>query len=314
MPDRLSERYELLDEPRGRHGFSRVCRAIDRKSGREVAVTVLETSEPRIREAFLWHADALGKVHHPNVVNVIDMGFLEENGVSKPFAVRPWLHGVTLEQLVAIQGPLSLSKAVEITTEVCGALDFLHDLGVAHADVGLASIQIDEDASVKLTDLTGYSRDAIPGETAPSDILRANGCVAADVSDVAAAIYGMLCGPMVEATLAVRPALHELNPAVSEQLSLMIEAAMDASHRPYSTAAEFAQSLSSAVSEQRPEELRELKERRYQELVDKKFLEGLSHPEQKELGSLFGELSEYDEAFYRPVLRDLRERKHEREP
>lgn len=106
MPDRLSERYELLGEPWGRHGFSRVCRALDRRSGREVSVTVLEASEPQIREAFVREAATLAHLNHPSIVNVYDTGFLDEDGVSKPFAVRPWLHGVTIEQLVATKGPL----------------------------------------------------------------------------------------------------------------------------------------------------------------------------------------------------------------
>lgn len=53
---------------------------------------------------------------------------------------------------------------------------------------------------------------------------------------------------------------------------------------------------------------------RYRDLVDQKYLKGLSEREQEEMDALGDTIDSFHDEFYAPILADLRERQKSRKP
>jgi eukaryotic-like serine/threonine-protein kinase len=130
-------RYEPLSElGRGTSGV--VYKAFDPKLDRLVALkilrpelTSLEESGVGLKQRFHQEAVAAGRLTHPAIVAVHDVGEAE----SRPFMVMEYIEGGTLADLLLGGQPLPLADAVEIVLQVCAALDYAHRHGVVHRDI-----------------------------------------------------------------------------------------------------------------------------------------------------------------------------------
>jgi predicted Ser/Thr protein kinase len=130
-------RYELLSElGRGTSGV--VYKAFDPKLDRLVALkilrpelTSLEESGVGLKQRFHQEAVAAGRLTHPAIVAVHDVGEAE----SRPFMIMEYIEGGTLADLLLGGQPLPLADAVEIVLQVCAALDYAHRHGVVHRDI-----------------------------------------------------------------------------------------------------------------------------------------------------------------------------------
>lgn len=130
-------RYELLSElGRGTSGI--VYKAFDPKLDRLVALkilrpelTSLEESGGGLKQRFHQEAVAAGRLTHPAIVAVHDVGEAE----GRPFMVMEYIEGGTLADLLLGGQPLPLADAVEIVLQVCAALDYAHRHGVVHRDI-----------------------------------------------------------------------------------------------------------------------------------------------------------------------------------
>lgn len=130
-------RYELLSElGRGTSGV--VYKAHDPKLDRMVAMKILrpelvslEESGVGLKQRFHQEAVAAGRLTHPAIVAVHDVG--ESDG--RPFMVMEYIEGGTLADLLLGGRPLPLAEAVGIAVQVCAALDYAHRHGVVHRDI-----------------------------------------------------------------------------------------------------------------------------------------------------------------------------------
>jgi len=144
-------RYELGPEI-GRGNMAVVHRAFDPRLQRQLAVKILHaefSGEKRHRRAFLAEAHASGRLSHPAITTIHDVG--ESNG--KPFMAMELLEGATLQQRLDSEGPLSAREVVEIGIQLAEALDYAHRSGVVHRDVKPENVVMTGQGSrVKLTD------------------------------------------------------------------------------------------------------------------------------------------------------------------
>jgi eukaryotic-like serine/threonine-protein kinase len=130
-------RYELLSElGRGTSGV--VYKAHDPKLDRLVALKILrpelvslDESGVSLKQRFHQEAVAAGRLTHPAIIAVHDVGEAE----SRPFIIMEYIDGGTLADLLLGGQPLPLADAVEIVVQVCAALDYAHRHGVVHRDV-----------------------------------------------------------------------------------------------------------------------------------------------------------------------------------
>jgi serine/threonine protein kinase len=123
--------------------------------GRQYALKVLRSKvierEAGAAQQFLREARTAARVHHPNIVDVFDFGYL---GDGRPYFVMELLEGESLGERVHRVGPLPPAEAVTIARQLGEALAAAHDRGVIHADVTPSNVLVlaGEHVHVKLVD------------------------------------------------------------------------------------------------------------------------------------------------------------------
>jgi len=160
MEERRNERfgrYEVLSEL-GRGAMGVVYKARDPKINRVVAVKTINLAgqppeeEQEYRERFLREAEAAGRLSHPGIVTIFDVG--EEPDTRSPYIVMEYVGGQTLDKMLASDPDhkLPLDKALQLTLELAEALDCAHGQGVVHRDLKPANILITEEGNAKIAD------------------------------------------------------------------------------------------------------------------------------------------------------------------
>ncbi len=149
-------RYEILAEL-GRGNMGIVYKAYDPKINRHVAIKTIalavpeSSAEPSSRADFIREAEAAGRLSHPRIVAVFDVG--EDPATSNPYIVMEYVAGKSLEEILADQRrKLPPQTAVHFVQEVAEALDYAHLQGVVHRDVKPSNILVAEDGHVKVAD------------------------------------------------------------------------------------------------------------------------------------------------------------------
>lgn len=94
-------------------------------------------SDRQYHERMLREARAAGRIEHPNVVEIYDVGETREG---RPFLVMELLRGESLEDLLDRSGALPAEHAVAIATQVAAGLAAAHTAGVVHRDLKPANI------------------------------------------------------------------------------------------------------------------------------------------------------------------------------
>jgi serine/threonine-protein kinase len=143
-------KYDVIDVL-GRGGMGVVYRGIDKHIGREVAIKTLTQGfqgDPGMLARFYDEARRTGRLKHPNIVTVYDLG--DDNGM--PYIVMERVEGESLDKLIYSNAPLSMADRLRIIEEVCSALGYAHRNNVIHRDVKPANIFVQPDGTAKLLD------------------------------------------------------------------------------------------------------------------------------------------------------------------
>src|ERR1039457_359622 len=159
MDDRRSERfgrYEILTEL-GRGAMGVVYKARDPKINRVVAVKTVSLAgqppeeEREYRERFFREAEAAGRLSHPGIVTIFDVG--EEPETRVPYIVMEYVGGQFLDKLLSRDDhKLPVETALQLALELAEALDCAHGQGVVHRDLKPANILLTEDGHAKIAD------------------------------------------------------------------------------------------------------------------------------------------------------------------
>jgi eukaryotic-like serine/threonine-protein kinase len=153
-PQVLGERYEI-GGVLGRGGMAEVHRGRDLRLGREVAVKVLRSDlarDPSFQVRFRREAQASASLNHPAIVAVYDTGEDRTTTGATPYIVMEYVEGETLRDVLRREGRLSPERAMSLSADICGALDFSHRNGIVHRDVKPGNVMITPQGSVKVMD------------------------------------------------------------------------------------------------------------------------------------------------------------------
>jgi hypothetical protein len=156
--------YEIL-APLGAGGMGEVYRARDTRLGREVAVKVLPpafASDPDRLRRFEQEARAAGRLEHPNILVIHDVGTHE----GSPYLVTELLEGETLRARMA-PGALPPRKAIDCALQIARGLAGAHERGLVHRDLKPENLFVLRDGRVKILDF-GIAKLTRPEEGAPA--------------------------------------------------------------------------------------------------------------------------------------------------
>ena len=148
FPRRVGD-FELLEEI-GRGGMGVVYRATQISLNRAVALKMIlpgRLASATDLSRFRAEAEAAGKLKHPHVVSVHEVGELD----GQPFFSMPLIEGTTLAKRLA-DGPLSSRETAELLLPICRAVAEAHRLGILHRDLKPSNILIDHEGRPYVTD------------------------------------------------------------------------------------------------------------------------------------------------------------------
>jgi serine/threonine-protein kinase len=131
--------------------MAEVFLAEDTRLDRKAAITFLPVDlagEPARRQRLLTEAKAASALNHPHVRVVYDVGETEDG---LPYIAMEFVEGQSLFDLVK-QGPLEISRAVQIAVQVTDALDAAHSRRIIHRDIKPENISLNERGEVKVLD------------------------------------------------------------------------------------------------------------------------------------------------------------------
>jgi serine/threonine-protein kinase len=243
----------------GEGGMGRIYEAQHtRIAQKRFAIKVLRPeliTSSQVRARFQREIEAVARVTHPAVLSIIDVGSTDRGW---PFMVCEYLHGMDLLRYLRRFGPLQDERVVQVGCRIAEALEATHAQGVIHRDLKPSNVFLlgafeplgPEWDRVKLIDfgLSRFvSRDdqlsksgvvmGTPAYMSPEQARGSKTDHLTDVYGVGAVLYAAATGvpPFREETQQqtliavmsrepVRP--RELNPAISEQLELVIQRAL----------------------------------------------------------------------------------------
>lgn len=167
QPRLLGGRYQV-GELLGYGGMAEVHRGRDLRLGRDVAIKTLRNDLARdatFQLRFRREAQNAASLNHPAIVAVYDTG--DERGPAGeelPYIVMEFVNGRTLKEVLAAEGRLMPRRALEITADICAALEFSHRHGIIHRDIKPGNVMLTQTGQVKVMDF-GIARALASGAT-----------------------------------------------------------------------------------------------------------------------------------------------------
>jgi serine/threonine-protein kinase len=198
-------RYEVVSVL-GRGAMGTVYKAIDPVIERTVAIKTIsldQTKDERVEfeERFYREAKSAGRLNHPNIVTIYDVGETDEAA----YIAMEFLEGESLRELLDSGVVLPVDQIVRIAVRIAGALNYAHENHVVHRDIKPANIMIARNRDVKIMDFgiakisTGSRTLAgtvlgSPKYMAPEQVVGKDTDGRADIFALGAMLYEMLTG------------------------------------------------------------------------------------------------------------------------
>lgn len=184
----------------GSGGFGAVYLAEDTWIHKKVAIKVPHRQNIDFGE-MLREPRLLASLSHPNIVALLTA----EKQENVFFIVMEYVPGETLEAIIEREGSLDLVPALDLTCQICNAVDHAHSQNVLHRDLRPANVLVSENGVVKVADF-GTSRfleAAAQGTTvigsppymAPEQF-HGQATFASDIYSLGVTMYQMLTGTL----------------------------------------------------------------------------------------------------------------------
>ncbi|MDA0587366.1 MAG: protein kinase [Planctomycetota bacterium] len=242
-----------IEERIGLGGMGAVFRALDTTLQRHVALKLLSPSQSFDSSSvkrFRNEARAAARLNHENISTVHFIG--EDKGLH--FIAFEFVTGSNIRDLIRRRGKMPIADTVNYVLQIAYALKHISAMGVVHRDIKPSNIIITPKGRAKLVDL-GLARNettesqgelTLPGTTlgtfdyiSPEQAKDPRSVdVRSDIYSLGCTLFHMLTGqaPYPEGTVLQKLLEHQasevpdprtLNPAVSEQLSLIVQRMMN---------------------------------------------------------------------------------------
>ena len=222
-----AEKYRILEEL-GSGGMGKVYLAYDQDLERAVALKTVQRTTPELVRRFVEEAKIMGQLQHPNIVTVHELGLTAQN---KLYYTMPVVTGRTLSDVleklqvgdVATQHVYSLTRLMQVFTQITQALSYAHAKGVVHRDLKPVNVMLGAHGEVQVLDwgiskVLGHAWSSAtgrlmgtPGYMAPEQTLGDEVDARTDIFALGAMLYEFLTltRPFGYGMEALRRAVHE---------------------------------------------------------------------------------------------------------
>lgn len=239
-------RYEVIKEL-GRGAMGTVFLGKDPRINREVAIKTLRYEEidpeqiDEVKKRFFREAEAAGKLSHPNIVTIYDVG--EDYDIA--YMAMELLDGADLEKFTKKENLLPMEEVVRVVSCVASALDYAHANGIVHRDIKPANIMMLNNREVKVADFgiarvmaTSKTQTGIimgtPSYMSPEQIAGKKVDGRSDLFSLGVVLYELIAGEkpftgdsiatlMYNITTSPPPSIKELSPDIPEKLAPILE-------------------------------------------------------------------------------------------
>lgn len=147
-------RYRIVGRL-GKGTMGLVYKGLDPKLNRPVAIKTIRFSDEfdseqvqEIKERFLREAEIAGRLSHPAIVTIHDVG--EDRDLT--YMAMEYLEGKDLSHYAVKGRLLPLQAVVDVVARVAEAVDYAHSQEVIHRDIKPANIMLLKNGDVKVTD------------------------------------------------------------------------------------------------------------------------------------------------------------------
>ncbi|MFQ5719607.1 MAG: protein kinase [Acidobacteriota bacterium] len=201
-------RYRIEAEI-GKGAMGRVFLAHDPAIDRKIAIktVILPAGLParereEVRARFQREVQAAGKLAHPNIVTIHDVG---EDAALGLFVAMEYVPGPSLEEHTAPDALLPPRVVASIGCQAADALAYAHRHGIVHRDIKPANLMLVGDRSVKVADF-GLAKHGGASLTTTGDLLGTPNYMSpeqirgltldgrSDLFSLAIVVYELLCG------------------------------------------------------------------------------------------------------------------------
>ena len=141
--------YEIVARV-GEGGMGVVYRARDERLGRDVAIKVISpglASNPERLQRFQLEARAAGRLNHPNIVTIHDLG----SSQGSPYIVSEMVEGETVRTRLD-SGAMPVAKAIRAAVQFANGLAAAHAAGIVHRDLKPENLILTPSGSLKILD------------------------------------------------------------------------------------------------------------------------------------------------------------------
>lgn len=260
-------RYNIIGEL-GQGAMGTVYKAVDPLIDRVVAIKTINLSlaldeKDEYESRFYQEAKAAGRLSHPNIVTIYDVGKSDEIA----YIAMEFLQGRELRDILNDGTRMPIEQVINVVAQVAQGLAYAHEYGIVHRDVKPSNIMIVRDGHVKITDF-GIARMASaavrtqtgmvlgsPKYMSPEQVVGQMTDQRSDIFSLGVMLYEMLTGVapfsgeninaiMYQTLNSVPPPPSTLSPNVPEMLNFIVAKALakKLEHR-YQDAREFASDL-----------------------------------------------------------------------
>lgn len=265
-PGDLLDQYRL-EELVARSGMASLFRAIDTRTGQQVALKIPHPEaecDVVFSERFEREAEIGRTLDHPAIVRI-----LKPEKPTRVYLVFEWAEGRPLRDILAAENRLDPARAVRIALALCDALDHIHSRGIVHRDLKPENIMVDAQDGIQLLDFGIAAKSGVRRLTfgkfsnlmgtaeyiSPEQVKGKRGDARSDLYALGIVLYEMVtgtapfCGPNPLATINARlktdaPPVRELNPNLSPQLEKILRRALERNPvRRYASARDLAWDL-----------------------------------------------------------------------
>ncbi|MGL6074422.1 MAG: serine/threonine protein kinase [Fimbriiglobus sp.] len=152
----VAKRWDLQGRT-GQGSMSKVFKAYDKELGRTICLKLMDKEKTKkFEERFKImglkkpsEGEICVTLKHRNCMQTYEHGVTTEG---EPYLVMEWIDGLGLNYLIETKSPQLKGKRIDVVTQLCDALIYLHGLPYLHRDLCPRNVMVDKDGVLKLID------------------------------------------------------------------------------------------------------------------------------------------------------------------